>query len=69
MKTNIVLHGQQNSGGISDGNSPAPAHVDAALRQLRKDPGAVARMGDAIEGELQRRRALFGGASDGTPQR
>lgn len=68
-ETAIVLRGQPSSGGRGDGNSPAFPHLDGALLQLRTIPGAVARLGDAIEGELQRRRAVFGGASDGAPQR
>ena len=69
MKTNNVLHGQQNFGGLGARNPPGLAHRDDALRQLRTDPGAVARLEVAIEGELQRRRTLFGGASEGTAQR
>ena len=68
-ETTIVFRGQPGSGGLSDGNPPAFPHRDGALLQLRTDPGAVARLGDAIEGELQRRRAVFGGASDDTPRR
>ena len=68
-ETTIVFHGQPSTGGLGDGNPPAFPHLDGALLQLRTDPGAVARLGDAIEGELQRRRAVFGGASDGAPRR
>lgn len=68
-ETNIVFRGQPSTGGLGDGNLPAFPYLDGALLQLRADPGAVARLGVAIEGELQRRRASFGGASDGTPQR
>ncbi|HEY9264451.1 MAG TPA: hypothetical protein VIQ11_07610 [Mycobacterium sp.] len=64
-----MLHKQQNSGGLGDGNPPAIEHRDEALQQLRKAPGAVARMGVAIDGELNWRKALFGGPSDGTPTR
>jgi hypothetical protein len=68
-ETTIVFHRQPSSGGLGDENPPALPHLGGAVLQLRTDPGAVARLGDAIEGELQRRRALFGSASDGTPQR
>ena len=68
-ETNTVVHDNQNSGSLGDWRLPAVAHRDEALRQLREDPGAVARTGVALEGELQRRRALFGGASEGAPPR
>lgn len=64
-----MFRGQPSSGGLGDGNPPAFLHLDGALLQLRTDPGAVARLGNAIEGELHRRRAVFGGAPVGAPQR
>lgn len=68
-ETTIVFGGQPSTGVLRDGNPPAFPHLDGAPLQLRTDPGAVARLGVAVEGELQRRRAVFGGASDGTPRR
>lgn len=68
-ETTIVFRGQPSSGGLGDENPPAFPHLDGALLQLRRDPGAVARLGDAIEGELQWRSAVSRGASDGAPQR
>ncbi len=66
-ETNIVLHGQQNSGGLGAGNPPALAHRDDA-RELRTDPGLLSARGARLRG-LQRRRALFSRVSDGTAQR
>jgi hypothetical protein len=64
-----VFHAQLSNGCLGDGTPPAFPHLDCALLQLRTDPGAAALLGDAVEVELQRRRTLFGGASDGAPQR
>lgn len=66
--TALVWHeGRQDRGGFSMGNPPAIAYE--ALRRLREHPGAVERVRAIIQGELVRRRTLFGGTSDDTPQR
>lgn len=66
-ETAIVRH--DHKGKVGPGRGNPPAALDAAVRQLRADPAAVARLGAEIEREMERRRALFDGASDDTPQR
>lgn len=66
--TALVWHeGRHDPGGFSMGKPPAIAYE--ALRRLREHPGAVERVGAFIQGELVRRRKLFGGTSDDTARR
>ena len=62
----VVLHDQNDFGGTPWVPS---SHVVEQARQLRSDPARRARLDDAIELEVQRRWAQFGGATDGRAAR
>lgn len=58
----VAVHDENDFGGTPWVPS---SHVVEQARGLRSDPARMARGGDAIEREVQRRRVLFDGASDG----
>lgn len=62
----VVLHDQNDFGGTPWVPS---SHVVEQAHQLRSDPARMARLGDAVEREVERRKSLFDGASDGRADR